>query len=70
MPVADDPNGDLVVHYRAVGKLARGHSTPTHSTDVAELASAETIGAGLIARGVWTEFYVKNIYRRRNAVRS
>lgn len=64
-----DPAGFLVVVYRAVGKLAYGHSGPTHSTDFVDLDDAMAIGAAHVEAGVWTEFYIKNVHRRRAVTR-
>lgn len=56
---------ELIVVYRAVGKLSYGHNGPTHTTAVVEEADALKAGAQLVTDGVWVEFNVKKIYRHR-----
>lgn len=58
---------ELIVVYRAVGKLAYGHNGPTHTIDQTTEAEAQRFGAQLVESGVWVEFYIKPIHRRRHA---
>lgn len=72
-PLVAAPNGILVVVHRAVGKLTEAGTrskAPTHSTDCTELDEALRIGEELVGDGMWSEFYVKEIHRRRAVVRN
>lgn len=69
--MGDDLNGQLVAHYRAIGKPAHGHGGDgLQSPDEAELVAAMAFGQAAIDGGSWIEFYVKVIYRRVGAVRT
>lgn len=57
------PEGvEIVARYRCIGKVVPGKEAPNSTTAVVDAAEAVAAGVALLRAGVWSEFYVKQLW--------